>query len=72
VHTGADKSLARPGRKQANVYFRIASISFGPLQEKKLHDSSRLDVVEIARELVSFLVGLRTYQHPDMYVFCSL
>ena len=41
------------------------------LQENKnLDDSSRLDVVEIARvphmlpELVSFLVGLRTYQHP--------
>jgi hypothetical protein len=36
---------------------------------KKLHDSSRLDV-EIARvpdmlpSLYSFMVGLRTYQHP--------
>ena len=42
------------------------------LQKKKLHDSSRLDVVEIARvrhasELVSFLVGLRTYQHPGIF-----
>ena len=39
------------------------------LQKKKLDDSSRLDVVEVARlshasELVSFLVDLRTYQHP--------
>ena len=40
------------------------------LQENKLDDSSRLDVVEIARvalhasEVVSFLVGLMTYQHP--------
>ena len=40
------------------------------LQEKKLDDSSRLDFVEIARvpdtlpSFVSFLVGLRTYQHP--------
>jgi len=39
------------------------------LQEIKLDDSSRLDVVEIARvpdnasELVYFLVELRTYQH---------
>ena len=38
--------------------------------KKKLDDRSRLHVVEIARvalhasELVSFLVGLRTYQHP--------
>ena len=42
------------------------------LQEKKLDDSSRLDVVEIARvpehasELVSFLFGLRTYQNPGI------
>ena len=40
------------------------------LGEKKLDDSSRLDVVEIARvpeissEFVSFLVELKTYQHP--------
>ena len=40
--------------------------------KKKLDDRSRLDVVEIrarpwhASELVSFLVGLRTYQHPGI------
>ena len=47
----ADKSLARPGRKQANVSVRMAWISFGalPCKEKKLDDSSRLDVAEIAR-----------------------
>jgi len=69
---GADKSLARPGRKQANVSVRMAWISFGalPCRKKKLDNRSRLDVVEIAHvawhvsELVSFLVGLRTYQHP--------
>ena len=32
---GADKSLARPGRKQANVSVRMASISFGALPCKK-------------------------------------
>jgi len=40
-------------------------------QKKKLDDSSRLDVVEIARVpdmLVSFLVGPRTYQHPGIYI----
>ena len=50
----------------------MAWISFGalPCREKKIDDSSRLDVVEIARvalyvsELVSFLVGLSTYQRP--------
>ena len=38
------------------------------LQEKKTYDSARLAVVEIARvphasEFVSFMIGLRTYQH---------
>ena len=32
---GADKSLARPGRKQANVSVRMASISYGALPCKK-------------------------------------
>jgi len=70
-YRGADRSLALPGRKVANVSVRMAWISFGalPCRKKKLEDSSRLDAVEIARvarhasELVSFLVGLRTYQH---------
>ena len=31
----ADKSLARPGRKQANVYVRTALISFGALPCRK-------------------------------------
>jgi len=50
-YRGAGKSLARPGRKQANASVRMAWISFGALPcrgKKKLHDSSRLDVVEIA------------------------
>jgi len=52
VYRGADKSLDRPGRKQANVSVRMACISFGALpcrKKKKLDDSLRLDVVEIAR-----------------------
>ena len=51
VYRGVDKSLARPGRKQANVSVRMALISIGALpcrRKKKLDDSSRLDVVEIA------------------------
>jgi len=48
-----DKSSAPPGRTQANVSVRIARISFGALpcrkKKKKLDDSSRLDVDEIAR-----------------------
>ena len=48
---GADKSLARPERKQADVSVRMAKIFFLrlALQEKKHDDSSRLDFVEIAR-----------------------
>ena len=64
MYRGADKSLARPGSRQANVSVRMAWISFGALQgEKEIDNSSRLDVVEIARlawyasELVSFLLG---------------
>jgi len=54
VLQGADKSLARQGRKQANVSVRRAWISFGALScrgKKIFDDSSRLDVVEIARDL---------------------
>jgi len=41
MYRGADKSLARPVRKQANVSVRIAWISFGalPCRKKKLDDS---------------------------------
>jgi len=34
-HMGADKSLARPGKKQANVSVRMAWISFGALPCRK-------------------------------------
>ena len=53
IYRGADKSLARPGRKQANVSVKTAWISFGALpcrKKKKLDDSSRLHVVQIARD----------------------
>jgi len=71
-YRGADKSLARPGRKQANVSVRMPWISSGALpcggwgtwwqlasrccwnRARPWH----------ASELVSLLVGLRTYQHP--------
>jgi len=44
-------SLTRPGRKQANISVRMARISFGalPCRNRDLDDSSRPDVVEIAR-----------------------
>ena len=51
LYRGADKSLARPGRKQVNVSVRMAWISFGalPCGGGGLNDNSRLDFVEIAR-----------------------
>ena len=68
----ADKSLARPGRKQAIVSVRMAWISFGALPCKKKKTlwkfASRCCWNRArpwhASELVSFLVGLGTYQNP--------
>ena len=72
IYKGADKTLTRPGRKQANVSNRMAWISFGALQKKKtwwqLASRCRWNRARPwhASELVSFLVGLRSYQHPCM------
>jgi len=68
----ADKSLARPGRKQANVSVRMAWNSFGALPCRKKKTWWQLTSPCCwnrarpwhASEVVSFLVGLRTYQHP--------
>ena len=71
MYRGADKSLARPGRKQSNVSVRVAWISFGALPSRKTtwwQLASRCCWKRArpwhASELVSVLVGLRTYQHP--------
>jgi len=46
----ADKSLARPGRKQANICQNCLNLlRCLALQEKKLDDNSCLDFVEILR-----------------------
>jgi len=50
LYRGADKSIAAPEKKKANVSARMAWISFGALpckEKKKLDDSSRLDLIEI-------------------------
>ena len=65
-YRGADKSLARPERKQSKLLL--------DLQEKNLDGNSHLDFVEIVRvpemlpSFFSFPVGLRSYQHPEIYV----
>ena len=47
MYRGADKSLARPGRKQANVSVRIAWISFGalPCRKKKNLMTARVSML---------------------------
>ena len=70
-YMGADKSLARPGRKQVKVSVRMMSISFGalPCKKKKCCWQFASRCWNRARpwhtsEVVSFLIGLRIYQHP--------
>ena len=70
---GADKSLARPGSKQANVSVRMTLnlLRRLALQKKKTWYLASRCCWNRARpwhapELVSFVVGLRTYQHPGM------
>jgi len=74
-YRNADKSLARPGRKQTNISVRMEWISFGVLHFRKKKKTwwqlaSRCCWNRArpwrASELVSFLVGLRTYQHRGM------
>jgi len=66
----ADKSLAWPGRKQANVSVRMALISFGalPCRKKNWQLASRCCWNRVrpwhASELVSFLVGLGLISTP--------
>ena len=113
-YRGADRSLARPGRKQANVSVRMAWISFSTLHvlsilqgaDKSLGDQEGNKLMFLsewhefpwapclagrktwwqlasrcfwnrthpwhASELVSFLVGLRTYQQPCTFFWKSL
>jgi len=71
-YTGADKSLSRPGRKQANVFVRVAWISFGALPCRKINVmTARVSMLLKSRASLTcfracFLVGPRIYQHPDI------
>ena len=73
-YRGADKSLARPRRKQANVSVIMAWISFGAFLCKKRKTwwelASRCCWNRarpwLASVLVSFLDGLRAYQDPGL------
>jgi len=76
---GADKPLARPRRKQANDSVSMAWISFGALPCRKTYlMTARVYMLLKSRASLkcfrasSFLVGLRTYQHPGMRAERSL
>ena len=76
MYRGADKSLARPRRKQANVSVRMTWTSFGAFPCKKKKTWWQLASPCCwnrarpwhASELVSLMVGLRIYQHPRIYM----
>ena len=76
LYSGADKSLARPKKTQSNVSVRMVWMSFGALpcrggKKTWWQLASRCCWNRVrpchASELVSFLVGLRTYQHPGIW-----
>ena len=71
-YRGADKSLARPGRKQVQKHVKTRAISTTSRHE--LSPSFLFPARQVAEgnschsdrkhKLVSFLDGIRTYQHP--------
>jgi len=76
-YRSADKSLAQPGRKQANVSVRMVWISFSACHQVPPPSWGGGTWWQLASrccwnharpwhasELLSFLVGLRTYQRP--------
>jgi len=71
LHRGADKSLARPGRKRARKHVRdqrdfnnIDASCHQFLFSCKSRRRRKFTPFWQKHLLVSFLVGLRTYQHP--------
>jgi hypothetical protein len=71
-HRGADKSLARPGRKQATRMSK-SSWMMDPTRSREMPSCSAIDLAEIRRSskirrwilsIISGVVWLRTYQHP--------
>ena len=54
THRGADKSLARPGRKEANVSVRIAWISFGALPCRKKIMTARVSMLKSRASVTCF------------------
>ena len=79
VADNTDKSLARPGRKQARKHFRDAR-DFNNIETRavikftfscKAKRRKNFTPFWQKHQLVSFLVGLRTYQHPCISQFLN-
>jgi hypothetical protein len=77
LYRGADKSLARPGRKQATSVSK-SSWKMNPTRSRKMPSCLAIDLAEIRRSskisswiwsIISGMVGLRTYQHPGYMTF---
>ena len=67
MYRGADKSLARPGRKQANVSVRMARISFGALPCRKRNLTARVSMLLKSRaSLTCFLACFLPGQAKDL------
>ena len=77
IYRGAGKSLARPGRKEANVSIRMAWISFGalPCRKKKYLMTARFSTLLKSRaSLTCFRVCFRPgrakdLSAPDIYIY---
>ena len=79
IHRGADKSLARPGRKKDNVSIRMAWISFGALSCKKKNlMRSRVSMLLKSRASLTcfracFLPGrTKNLSAPGIYIYIYL
>jgi hypothetical protein len=76
TYRNADKSLARPGRKQATSMSK-SSWTMDPTRSREMPSCSATDLAKIRRSskisswilsIISGVVGLRTYQHPGVCV----
>ena len=76
VYKGADTSLARPGRKQATCMSK-SSCMMDPTRSREMPRCSAIDLAKIRRSskfstwtwsIIFGVVGLRTYQHPGIWL----
>jgi hypothetical protein len=80
MYRGADKSLAKPGRKQATTTMSKSSRMMDPTHSHEMPSCWAIDLAEIRRSskisswiwsIISGVVGLRTYQHPGTCIITT-